>query len=193
VFKPSGSSKYVIFYTDENGRRKKTGATDKGVSERIARDIENRVALRREGLVDPKDEAYRGHQARPLSDHIADWHADLIHRGGTAKHADLSADRVRRLVAVMFGSHPDEVDGKRMTRRRHAEVLRRIAQKIAPARLSDLSAAKVQAALARFRDSGRSLETCNHYRRATRGFARWCWKQGRLRDDPLLSVTGFNP
>jgi hypothetical protein len=41
----------VIFYTDENGRRrKKTGATDEAVSERIARDIENRVALRREGL-----------------------------------------------------------------------------------------------------------------------------------------------
>ena len=39
VFKPKGSSKYVIFYFDENGsRRKKTGATDKAVTERIAND-----------------------------------------------------------------------------------------------------------------------------------------------------------
>ena len=50
VFKLQGSTKYLIFYTDETGRRrKKTTATDKAVSERIARDIENRVALRREG------------------------------------------------------------------------------------------------------------------------------------------------
>jgi hypothetical protein len=50
VFKPTGSKKYVIFYTDENGRRrKKTGATDKTVTERIARDLENRGALRRGG------------------------------------------------------------------------------------------------------------------------------------------------
>jgi hypothetical protein len=50
VFKPEGASKYIIVYTDETGRRrKKTGATGKGVTERIARDIENKVALRREG------------------------------------------------------------------------------------------------------------------------------------------------
>ena len=46
IFKPRGKSKYVIFYTDESGRRrKKTGATDKTVTERIARDLENRVAF----------------------------------------------------------------------------------------------------------------------------------------------------
>jgi hypothetical protein len=71
VFKPAGKSKYVIFYTDENDRRrKKAGATDKVVTERIARDIENKVALRREGVVDPKAEVYRDHEAKPLADHI---------------------------------------------------------------------------------------------------------------------------
>ncbi len=71
VFKPKGSSKYVILYFDENGdRRKKAGTTDKAVSERIARDIENRVALRKEGLVDPKAEAYRDSQDLPLTDHL---------------------------------------------------------------------------------------------------------------------------
>jgi hypothetical protein len=48
VFKPAGKSKYVIVYIDENGRRrKKVVTTDKAVSERIAREIENRVALRK--------------------------------------------------------------------------------------------------------------------------------------------------
>jgi hypothetical protein len=55
VFKPKNKSKYVILYTDETGRRrKKTGATDKAVTQRIARDLENRVVLRREGVIDAK-------------------------------------------------------------------------------------------------------------------------------------------
>jgi hypothetical protein len=42
IFKPKGSSKYVILAFDENGdRRKKVGTTDKAVTERIARTIEN--------------------------------------------------------------------------------------------------------------------------------------------------------
>ena len=89
VFKPAGKSKYVIFYTDENGRRrKKTAATDKAVSERIARDIENRVALVKEGIVDVAAEAYRDHEARPLADHISEWQADLVAKRPHDKHAE---------------------------------------------------------------------------------------------------------
>ena len=58
--------------------------------------------------------------------------------------------------------------------------------------LSILTGDKVQAGLATFRDSGRSLETCNHYRRAIRGFAQWACKNGRLRENPLLGLSGFN-
>ena len=44
VFKPKGAKKYMITWRDENGRRRKRiGATDKGVSQRIANDIENKV------------------------------------------------------------------------------------------------------------------------------------------------------
>jgi integrase len=193
IYKPAGRSKYIIEYLDENGdRRRKTGATDKTVTERLARDLENRVLLRREGLIDPKAESLKAHESKSLADHLADWQACLIHRGGTAKHADLSADRVRRLAAVMCGCTPDEVDGKRMTRRQCKAARERMARAIEPARLSLLTADKVQSALATFRDSGRSLETCNHYRRAVRGFAQWAWKNGRLRHNPLLSVSGFN-
>jgi hypothetical protein len=51
VFKPKGSAKYVIFYTDENGRRrKKVACADKSIARRIAGEIENHVALRKAGL-----------------------------------------------------------------------------------------------------------------------------------------------
>ena len=50
IFKPKGSSKYVILYFDENGdRRKKVGTTDKAVTERIARGIENKASLASRG------------------------------------------------------------------------------------------------------------------------------------------------
>src|SRR3954451_12620 len=84
VFKPKGKSKYVIFYTDETGRRrKKVGATDKSVTQRIARNLEDRVALRREGVIDAKAEAYLLHESRPLAGHLDDWRCDMVARGKT--------------------------------------------------------------------------------------------------------------
>jgi len=193
VFKAKGASKYTILYTDENDRRrKKVGTTDKAVSQRIANDLENKVALRRQGLIAPSAERVAESERTPLVGHVVDWHADLCHRGCTPKHAALSADRVRRLVAVMCGASPDDVDAKRMTRASCEEARSQMSRLIGHVRLSILSSDKVQAGLAAFRDSGRSLETCNHYRRAVRGFTRWAWKTGRLHENPLIGVSGFN-
>ena len=58
VFKPKGSDRYVIVYHDGTKRRKKMGTKDKSVSQRIANDLENKVALRKAGIVDPREEAY---------------------------------------------------------------------------------------------------------------------------------------
>src|SRR5262249_5286003 len=170
---------WFIAYRDENGRRRMVkGCPDKSATEAMARKLESEADLRRRGVIDLKADACAAHEARPLADHLADWRADLILRGDTIKHADLGTDRIRRLAAVTSGPPREEVEGKRRPRRQCGEARRRVVQRIAPARLSDLSAAKVQAALARFRDMGRSLETCNHYRRAVCGFVRWCWKEG---------------
>ncbi len=193
VFKPEGSKRYVIMYRGERDkRRKKIAYTDKQKSQQLANQLEDRAKQVRDGLADVKAEAYRDHERRPLADHIGDWQAALTARGRTPKHAKLSVDRVRRLVAIMFGAEPDEVDAKRMTRDECQKARENVTRLIAPARMSSLSAAKVQETLARIRDAGRSLETCNHYRRAVRGFVCWAWKEGRLRDNPLAGVAGFN-
>src|SRR5262249_30170268 len=82
IFKPKGKTKYVILYHDENGRRrKKTSATDKAGTQRIARDMENRVALRREGLIDPAAESFSASEARPLSAHLEDFRKALRDKG----------------------------------------------------------------------------------------------------------------
>jgi hypothetical protein len=115
VFKLAGKSKYVIIYTDENGkRRKKIGATDKAVSQRLANELENKVAMRRGGLVDPAAELYRDHEALPLTEHISAWQADLVARGFAAKHAEHTTNRARRLVTVVLGSSPSALDPRRL-------------------------------------------------------------------------------
>jgi hypothetical protein len=59
IFKPKGSDKYVINYTDENGRRRKAaGTSDKAVTKQIASKLEGDVALRRRGILDKDAERF---------------------------------------------------------------------------------------------------------------------------------------
>jgi integrase len=193
VFKPSGSKKYVIMWRDENGKRhKRIGCTDKAESERIGNHLENQKALRRDGLFDDRDEAYRDHRRSPLARHIADWQADLVAKGHTSSHAEHTSNRVRRLVTVLLGSAPSQFDPRRLAPEERSGMTGKLEAAIARARLPILTREAVQDALARFRDSGTSLQTCNHYRAAARAFSNWCHKSGRIRVDELRGVTGFN-
>src|SRR5262249_55301102 len=133
VFKPAGSKKYVILYTDESGRRrKKSGTADKAVTQRIARELENRAALRREGLIDPAAESLANHQARPLCDHLNEFEANLRARDNTAHHARVAPAGARRVAALAWGGRLAEFDlpktaDKRDRARaaaRRAEILR---------------------------------------------------------------------
>ena len=49
-----------------------------------------------------------------LVEHIAAWQADLLAQGHTAKHAEQQSNRVRRLVAVMFGSPDALIDHRKL-------------------------------------------------------------------------------
>src|SRR5262249_14183553 len=153
---------------DENGdRRKKTGATDKAVTERIARELENRVLLRREGVVDPKAEAYRDFEARPLCEHLDAWGGSLTAGGASPKHSDLFATRARRVVAVLMDAELAEIEPARNAKwADFARAEERLRRSIAPARLSDLIAERAQQALATLKAKGRSLATCNYHRAA---------------------------
>jgi site-specific recombinase XerC len=92
----------------------------------------------------------------------------------------------------MFGANPDEIDGKRMDRTQQKEARRTIARLVGKARLSSLAVENVQAALATIRGSGRSAQRCNHFRACIRALGRWAWKTGRLRENPLIGLTGYN-
>ena len=114
VFKAAGASKYTILYHDENGRRrKKAGTTDKGVTERIAHAIEERVALRKDGLVNPRDEAYAQHGSESLLDHIDAWKKSIRSRGATPQHVKLHTSRAMRVVALIKGANLADIEPKK--------------------------------------------------------------------------------
>ena len=115
-FRKRGKVWYYRFVDADGIKRTAKGCSDKRATEDLARDAEAEAAKIRAGLVDAKDLARRDHQARPLSEHLDAWRETLLHEGNTPKHADQTADRVRRLIAVMFGARPDDIDGKTMSR-----------------------------------------------------------------------------
>ena len=151
-------------YVDADGiKREERGCGDKRVTEEMARGAESHAARIRAGLIDPRAEAIRRHEARGLADHLAEWRRALIAKGGTVKHASLHFNRATRLV-TLAGS---DLIGK-------------------------LTPSKIQAALAQLRDDGLSAQSVNHHRAALRNFCRWMVADGRTRDNPMIGVNGFN-
>ena len=195
VFKfPENAAKWTILYTDENGkRRKKVGYTDKRESERLGMKLEERACKIRDGLVDPKAEAYRDHAARPLSVHLADWTKDLDAKGTTPKHVELFTGRAKRIVALLAGGKLHDIEPPKNVKRADIAGFELALSKwTANVRLADLTTERVQKALATLKAEGLSLATCNHYRTAIKGFAAWCDDTHRTRENHLRGVTGFN-
>src|SRR5262245_54996803 len=165
VFKPRGRAKYVILYTDETGRRrKKAGATDKAVTQRLAAKLENDVALRRQGLIDPAAERYADQGRRPIREHLADFIRTMEAAGRDPKHIRSTRTYLERIL----GQAPGE-------------------------RLSDLPPSAVALGLARVASAeGLSARAVNAHATAAKAFARWAWRDGRVRAYELASIGRRN-
>jgi integrase len=195
VFKKSKrkGAPYYIDYFDEHGRRRRErGCADKAATEQIARKLEAEVELRRRGIIDAEDDARAAQGRRPLSEHLTEFKAHLLAKGGTPSHAELAAGRVARVVALVRGAALANIDPPRTaTRTVREEFAGRLAMQMEAARLGDLTRDSIQAALAALRAAGRSAQTANHHRAALKAFCRWALK-GRLRADPTAGVVGYN-
>jgi integrase len=166
VFKPKGSTKYVIDYTDENGhrRRKKTRCGDKAVADRIAKDIENRVALRKEGLIDPAAEKFAKEERRPIVDHLDDFIATLEARRRDVKYVRMTRTYLLRIIS-----------------RARAE------------RLSQLTLSAVELAVGAIaKDRGLSARAINAHTTAAKGFLNWAKDDNRVRSHELSKLDRQN-
>jgi integrase len=192
-FRKRGKVWYYRYVDADGVKRTVKGCSDRRATEGMAREDELEAANIRRGLVDAKDLARRDHQARPLSEHFTAYADHLASKGATPKHIELSTGRARRVVAIFLGAKLADIDPPKNTKRsKLAAYETTLTEWVASARLSDVTAERVQKALATLRWEGRSLGTCNHYRTAIKAFAKWCYDTYRTREDALRGVQGFN-
>ncbi len=177
-FEKRGKIWYFRFVDATGKRVRRKGCPDRRATEEMARDAETEAARIRSGSLDARELAHRKNAAKPLADHLGDWYAHLTDAGHTPKHAGLSLDRVRRVAAIVSGAALADAAPPRRTKQAERErIAERVADRLASARLADLTRDRVQSALATLRTAGLSLQTLNHHRAACRAFTRWAWKE----------------
>ena len=107
---------------------------------------------------------FREHRGRPLTEHLTDWETVLRARANTDEYVRMKVARARKVIDAAGFVY-----------------------------IADLSASKVEGALAELRKLPRfGTQTANHYLAAVKQFARWLVKDRRTSDNPLAHLEGGN-
>jgi integrase len=165
IYKAKWTKYWLITYHDHDGKRKTKNSktTDKRAAQRIAANFEANAALRREGVIDPREDKYAQAETRPLSEHLADFERSMKARDVTEGHCHETCTMIRKLL--------------------ERGELRRI---------SDLTAARVTDLAGQLKAEGKSHRTVNKYLTAIKAFGKWLKQEGQAREHALESVTTFN-
>eukprot|EP00913_Durusdinium_trenchii_P010915 g10244.t1 len=182
------SSKWYVEFVDHNETtRRLPGFTDKKATAELGRKLEALAAVRMNGDTVPADlakwlqstsnairdrigkwgllDARTVANRKPLTKHLDDFHASLLHKGNTADHAKLVKARAKKLCDGCGFKH-----------------------------YADITASKVQKHLAELRDNGDgiSAQTSNFYLQAVKQFCRWMVKDNRATESAVDHLTGVN-
>ena len=148
---------WYLRYKDSGGiLRQVKGYTDKAATKALANELERRAARQEVGMVDP----YEQHRRRPVDEHLSDFERHLAHKDDTAKHIELTVNRVGAVLEGIGAQTPGDID-----------------------------AGRVAEYLAERRGNGLSIESSNHYFRALRSFCRWLVKDRRLAENPVKHLS----
>jgi integrase len=162
--KKKKNSTWYFQYYDETGRRLTVrGCADKSATEQIARKLEVDVALRKAGVIDSKADRYSSEGRKAIAEHLHDWEQNMLSRGVTDKQVRLNMYRAKRIFKLVNIQS-----------------------------LADITPSLVQSAIGRIRDEGSALKTCNDTLQAVKAFCNWSRQDGRLLENPLDSLRGFN-
>ncbi|GMU83701.1 MAG: hypothetical protein AMXMBFR47_35710 [Planctomycetota bacterium] len=165
LYRRGGSGPFIVRWFDHTGRRREasTRCTDRAAAERILAKKIADASLRRDGVIDARGDGFHNAERRGIGDHVNDWIVTL------------SAKRVSEQQLVSLQSRVTAIFAA-----------------IGADRLSAISASAVQSAIGSLHKDGRSLQTCQHYLRAVKQFSRWLHRDGRIREDVLAHLAGFN-
>jgi len=166
IYKRAGRKAWRISYFDHNGKRRDISSktTDYAAAVVIGKKLETDSALRENGIGSDRTDRYAAEATRPIAEHLTEFH-DALKVKGTAKHAGGVKGKVSRIIDAIGAES-----------------------------IIDLTPAVIQTVIGELHsgEKNRSLQTCHHYLRAIKQFSRWLHRDGRIPENTLAHLTGFN-
>ena len=157
-----------VRYRDAHGKQIETKAgPDRSMAQRIANGMESQVRAIKTGTADPREAGWAEAERKPLTDHVHDWHAGLAARGRNAVYVQDSKLHVLRLIEMT-----------RATKVSHLNIL-----------TIQLALAELRSLPGRAGNVGLSDQSVRHHARQIKQFMKWLWRDGRVREDPLVHLA----
>jgi integrase len=161
IFKRQDGGPWYIRWFDHTGKRREhcTRTTDKATAQRILADKLADVALRRNGLIDDRQECLVSESGKPITEHLDAFQAMMVARQRTEKHVRTTITFCKEICAAAGFQAPNEIT---------ADGLNKIT-----------GAMKAE---------GKAARTIQGRIVAMKAFTRWLTDFGKLAHDPLRST-----
>ena len=158
VYRKVPGGPWIVSYYDATGKRRvqSTWTTDRRAAERIAASIVEGVALRKAGLINPRDDRFAAEGRAPIRTHVD---AYLVHCQTAGRALQSQREVAQQLRAIVIGSGAGT--------------------------LSELTADSLERHLFQRRSAGRAARTVNRTRAIALAFMNWAVKTGRIESNPL--------
>jgi site-specific recombinase XerD len=158
---------YYVAWSDVSGKRRMRKAfRDKGLSEQLAAKLENEVMLRKRGLIDPEIDRLDESGRSPIDQHLAAYRKALSNRGTTAKHVNMTLNRLKFMLAGCKVGKLKDINRDIVSDFLHG-LRTREKKPIGP-------------------------RTFNHYVQTLDGFCRWLMATNRMNRNPIVGVERLN-
>jgi site-specific recombinase XerD len=156
---------WIASWHDHTGKRRKksTRTTDKAAARRILAKLVADAALRREGVIDPTQDAYAQAAAQDIMQFVGLFIKDLSAKGNTTQYCQ----ETHRSIRIILDEASIDT-------------------------ISQLTPAAVRQVIVELKSEGKSNRTCNRHMTAIKGFAAWLWREGYTPDHRLRSLIGYN-
>ncbi len=161
LFRKTPRGPWIAVHYDHGGTRREhsTRTTDRIAAERILTKLVAGTALRRDLVINPRDDRYSAENRKPLAEHVADYIVHCSHAGHALRHV---AQKKVHLEALIAGSNAT--------------------------RLMELTADALERHLSAVKDRGLSARSVNFARQIAVAFYGWCVRTGRAESNPLRVV-----
>lgn len=159
------STNYVAKYRDGVGiiRKVSTGCREEAAARSVLRDLERRAELVKAGVVTQAENRTADHQARPLSDHFAEFRESMVGKDRDKTHCKTTLRYLERLADACSWGYLRDITRDSLEKWQTMTV-----------------------------KAGTSARTRNAFQTALVSFLNWCVQTHRLTVNPIAGVSKAN-